>query len=199
MSPTSMSHGPAVRTPGRAAARLVVLPAILVGTLTSLVASPATSAQATTRHQAHGQAAHQVHRKNHRKHQVRLGRSARREARAMRVAVAQKGKPYVYGAAGPRSFDCSGLTSFAFHRAGFRGMPRTAAAQAHFARHIRRSRMHRGDLIFFTGSGGVYHVGLYAGFYRGHRMVLHAPFSGERVRVQRLWTNAWFPGTLRFR
>ena len=117
----------------------------------------------------------------------------------MGIAVHQHGKPYVYGAAGPRAFDCSGLTSFAFHHAGFARMPRTASAQAHFARHIPRSRMHRGDLIFFTGGGGVYHVGLYAGFKHGHRLVLHAPYPGQRVRTQPLWTNAWFPGTLRFR
>jgi cell wall-associated NlpC family hydrolase len=117
----------------------------------------------------------------------------------MRIAVAQKGKPYVYGAAGPGAFDCSGLTSYAFHHAGFGAMPRTAAAQAGFARHISRASMRRGDLIFFTGSGGVYHVGLYAGMYHGHRMVLHAPYPGQRVHVERLWTNAWFPGTLRFR
>jgi cell wall-associated NlpC family hydrolase len=117
----------------------------------------------------------------------------------MSIAVAQRGKPYVYGAAGPRSFDCSGLTSFAYHRVGFRGMPRTAAAQAPFARHIPRTAMRRGDLIFFGGSGGVYHVGLYAGVFHGHRMVLHAPYPGQRVHAQPLWTNAWFAGTLRFR
>ena len=81
----------------------------------------------------------------------------------MGIAAAQRGKPYAYGASGPRAFDCSGLTSYAFHRAGFPAMPRTAAAQAHFARHISRGQMRRGDLIFFTGGGGVYHVGLYAG------------------------------------
>jgi cell wall-associated NlpC family hydrolase len=115
----------------------------------------------------------------------------------MGIAAAQRGKPYVYGASGPRAFDCSGLTSYAFHRAGFRGMPRTARAQAHFARHISRGKMRRGDLIFFTGGGGVYHVGLFAGFRHGHRLVLHAPYPGRRVQVQPLWTNAWFPGTLR--
>jgi len=115
----------------------------------------------------------------------------------MGIAASEKGKPYVYGAAGPRAFDCSGLTYYAFHHAGFRGLPRTAAAQSHFAHHIPRSRMHRGDLIFFTGGGGVYHVGLYAGRSHGRRLVLHAPYPGRRVHVQPLWTNAWFPGTLR--
>ncbi|MGC4109456.1 MAG: C40 family peptidase [Nocardioides sp.] len=192
----------------RAAARLVVLPSLLIGALGGQVAAPAATAHASTPHASTGAArdskAH--HRKHHHKrkhhHQQRrrrLGHSVGREERAMRIAVRQKGKPYVYGASGPRAFDCSGLTSFAFHRAGFKGMPRTAAAQAGFARHISRARMHRGDLIFFTEGSGVYHVGLYAGWYHGHRMVLHAPHPGERVKVQRLWTSGWFPGTLRFR
>jgi cell wall-associated NlpC family hydrolase len=191
MSLTSSGRAFALHT-ARAASRLVVLPALAIGTAVALAAGPAMPAQAATHHR------HHHHHVRHRR-RAPLGRSARRESRAMRIAVAQKGKPYRYGAAGPRAFDCSGLTSFAFHRAGFRGMPRTAASQAHFVRHIRRSRMRRGDLVFFTGGGGVYHVALYAGFVHGHRMVLHAPYPGQRVHTQRLWTNAWFPGTLRFR
>ena len=59
--------------------------------------------------------------------------------------------------------------------------------------------MRRGDLIFFTGGGGVYHVGVFAGWFHGRRMVLHAPYSGTRVRTDPVWTNSWFAGTLRFR
>jgi cell wall-associated NlpC family hydrolase len=192
MSRSSQTHGSALRITGRVVARLVVLPTIVLGSAATLVAAPATSARATGHHDTHPHAVHH-------RHHARLGRSAGRERHAMRIAVAQKGKPYVYGAAGPRAYDCSGLMSFAFHHAGFGAMPRTSSAQAHFARHISRSRMHRGDLIFFTGSGGVYHVGLYAGMSHGHRLVLHAPYSGQRVKTQRLWTNAWFPATLRYR
>jgi cell wall-associated NlpC family hydrolase len=195
MSRTSIEQGSALRTAKRAATRLVVMPALALGTAATLVATPATSAQATARPDTHPRATrHHPH-----PHHARLGRSAGREEHAMRIAVAQKGKPYVYGAAGPHAYDCSGLTSYAFHHAGFGSMPRTSSAQAHFVRHIPRSQMHRGDLIFFTGSGGVYHVGLYAGMSHGHRLVLHAPHSGERVHTQPLWTNAWFAGTLRYR
>ena len=122
-------------------------------------------------------------------------RRAGRVASAMRIAMAQRGDPYVYGAAGPRAFDCSGLTSYSYHRAGMRRLPRTSAAQAQFANHIRRSQMRRGDLIFFHSGGHVYHVGLYAG--RGR--VLHAARPGTTVGIDRIWTNSWFPGTLRFR
>jgi cell wall-associated NlpC family hydrolase len=188
-------------------ARVLAVIALASGVLAALVAI-ASSAHASPRHQrAHHHGRHHHHGHHHgrhhrhhgRHHRPALGPAAGRVAHAMSIAVAQRGKPYVYGAAGPRSFDCSGLTSFAYHRAGFRGMPRTAAAQAHFARHIPRTAMRRGDLIFFGGSGGVYHVGLYAAVFHGHRMVLHAPYPGQRVHAQPLWTNAWFAGTLRFR
>jgi cell wall-associated NlpC family hydrolase len=191
----------ALRPTSHPTSRVLAVIALVAGVLAALVAIPA-AAHASPRHQrGHHHHGHQHHGEQHhgRHHRPALGRAAGRVAHAMSIAVAQRGKPYVYGAAGPRSFDCSGLTSFAYHRAGFKGMPRTAAAQSHFARHIPRTRMHRGDLIFFGGRGGVYHVGLYAGIFHGHRMVLHAPYPGQRVHAERLWTNAWFPGTLRFR
>ena len=164
-------------------------------------ATPPSTTTPCGHHESHDGRHHHArhHHVVHHRHHTVLGQAAGRVAHAMGVASAQRGKPYVYGASGPRAFDCSGLTSFAFHHAGFGAMPRTAAAQAHFARHISRGQMRRGDLIFFTGGGGVYHVGLYAGSFHGHRMVLHAPYPGQRVKVQPLWTNAWFPGTLRFR
>ena len=117
----------------------------------------------------------------------------------MTIAAHQKGDPYRYGAAGPNAFDCSGLTFFAYRHAGFKAMPRTSSAQAHFAKHIKRSAMRRGDLIFFFDGGGVYHVGLYVGSSHGRRLVLHAPHSGTRVHVDPIWTSHWFPGTLRYR
>src|SRR5262249_40034077 len=128
-----------------------------------------------------------------------LGPAAGRVAHAMGVAVAQRGKPYVYGAAGPRAFDCSGLTSFAFHHAGFAAMPRTAAAQSHFARPTPPRRSHGGAFTSSTAAGHGSPMGLSAGFSHGPRMVPPAPSPGQRVRVQPLWTNAWFPGTLRYR
>jgi cell wall-associated NlpC family hydrolase len=126
-------------------------------------------------------------------------RTAHRIGNAVTIAGHQKGDPYRYGAAGPNAFDCSGLTFYSFRRAGFSHMPRTSSAQAHFARHIKRRNMRRGDLVFFYDGGGVYHVGVYVGASRGHRLILHAPYSGTRVRVERIWTQRWFAGTLRYR
>jgi cell wall-associated NlpC family hydrolase len=127
----------------------------------------------------------------HRSHRAHM------EHHALRVARTKLGHPYQYGAAGPRRFDCSGLTYFAFHRAGFRRLPRTSSQQARFAHHIRRSHMRPGDLVFFTGSGGVYHVGIFTGWRHGHRVIIHSPRPGQRVRHDRIWTNHWFAGTLR--
>ena len=119
--------------------------------------------------------------------------------RALRIAKQQLGDHYRYGAAGPSSFDCSGLVYFATHRAGFRGVPRTSSQQARHMRRIARPSMRPGDFVFFTGRGGVYHVGFYAGRRNGRRVVVHAPSTGSRVRTDPIWTDSWFPGTLRRR
>lgn len=173
----------------RTGIRLVASGALAVGLLST---APAVDARGATHHRGH-------HGHHHAHHHAHLGPSAPRVARAIDIAVHQKGDPYVYGAAGPGAFDCSGLTYYAFRHAGFGSIPRTSAAQSHFARHISRSNMHRGDLMFFYGNGGVYHVGIFAGIDHGRRLVLHAPYPGTRVRTEPVWTNAWFPGTLRYR
>jgi cell wall-associated NlpC family hydrolase len=102
----------------------------------------------------------------------------------------------VYGATGPRAFDCSGLMLYSFRAAGLH-LPRTAAEQAHAVRHISRSHMRRGDLVFFRSGGHVYHVGMFDGWSHGRRIILHAPHTGAKVRKEAIWTNAWFPGTMR--
>ncbi|MDH2414439.1 C40 family peptidase [Nocardioides sp. CER19] len=129
---------------------------------------------------------------------VAPGRAVRLEKvrRAYRIALRQRGDPYRYGAEGPSSFDCSGLTSYAYHHAGFR-LPRTSSAQAGAVRHIQRSRLRLGDLVFFTSGGHVYHVGLFAGHRRPGYYLLHAPYPGKVVQVDRIWTSSWFGGTLR--
>ena len=76
-------------------------------------------------------------------------------------------------------------------------LPRTAAAQSGAVRHIARSKMRRGDFVFFSSGGHVYHVGLFAGRHGGTDYVLHAPRPGESVRTEAIWTGNWFAGTLR--
>ncbi|MET7765178.1 C40 family peptidase [Streptomyces sp. NPDC005393] len=118
--------------------------------------------------------------------------AATASAKALKVAASKKGAPYKYGAAGPNRFDCSGLTLYAYKRAGKR-LPRTAAAQYNRTRHIAAASRKGGDLVFFHSGGSVYHVGVYAGSGR----VWHAPKTGEVVRLERIWTRKVWYGHVR--
>jgi cell wall-associated NlpC family hydrolase len=122
---------------------------------------------------------------------------AERAKKALRVARRQIGDAYKYGAEGPDRFDCSGLVYFATHKAGFTDVPRTSGEQADHMRRIKRSKLRRGDFVFFTSKGDVYHVGFYVGRDDGDRMVLHAPSTGKDVQRDPIWTDKWFAGTLR--
>lgn len=109
-------------------------------------------------------------------------------AKALQVAAAKEGAPYQYGATGPRRFDCSGLTLYAFKKAG-KTLPRTAAQQYNKTHHISAGRRQAGDLVFFHYGSYVYHVGIYA----GHGKIWHAPRTGDVVRLQKLWTKSvWY-------
>nr|BFD85285.1 C40 family peptidase [Streptomyces sp. Xyl84] len=97
---------------------------------------------------------------------------------AFSAAQSRIGSPYVYGATGPSSFDCSGLTSWAYAQAGV-SIPRTSEAQANAGQRIySQSQLQVGDLVLFYGD--LHHVGLYA----GKGMVLHAPHTGANVRYE---------------
>jgi cell wall-associated NlpC family hydrolase len=97
---------------------------------------------------------------------------------AVNTAMAQRGKPYRWGGAGPSSFDCSGLTSFAYRAAGI-ALPRTTAAQAHAGAPVSRAHLRPGDLVFFYNGG---HVGIYV----GNNQVVHAPTAGDVVKVTKM-------------
>ncbi|KRA29882.1 MULTISPECIES: C40 family peptidase [unclassified Nocardioides] len=120
----------------------------------------------------------------HKKKKVRVGE------RALRAAKSRAGKPYVYGATGPNAFDCSGLVQWSFRKAG-KKLPRTSGAQAGATRRVSHPR--RGDLVFFTGGGGVYHVGIYA----GNHTIWHASRPGSPVKRERIWTSSVFYGRVR--
>jgi len=101
------------------------------------------------------------------------------------LAAAQEGKPYVYGAAGPNSFDCSGLVQYVFRQAG-RTMPRTAQQQYDATWHIYPGQAHRGDLVFWGAPTAVYHVGIYI----GNNQMIAAPHTGTNVRQETVWSGA---------
>ena len=95
---------------------------------------------------------------------------------ALRAALSRQGSPYVWGATGPSTFDCSGLVQWAYRQIGV-GMPRVAAAQQQVGRLVSAGEAQPGDLIFF-GSPAT-HVGIFVG---GGRF-LEAPQSGDVVKV----------------
>jgi cell wall-associated NlpC family hydrolase len=112
--------------------------------------------------------------------------SADQRVRAMRVALAQRGDPYRYGAAGPNAFDCSGLTKFSYGRVG-RSIPRTTDQQKAGLRAVAKSSKRRGDIILFIRGGDAYHAGVYIGKGR----IVHASRSGTPVKVDRIWTSSY--------
>jgi cell wall-associated NlpC family hydrolase len=112
--------------------------------------------------------------------------SADQRVRAMRVALAQRGDPYRYGAAGPNAFDCSGLTKFSYGRVG-RSIPRTTDQQKAGLRAVAKSSKRRGDIILFVRGGDAYHAGVYIGKGR----IVHASHSGTPVKVDRIWTSSY--------
>ncbi|MET9955426.1 NlpC/P60 family protein [Streptomyces sp. NPDC006339] len=112
---------------------------------------------------------------------VDLGNEAsasQRAAAAFAAAKSRVGMPYVWGASGPSSFDCSGLTSWAYRQAGVT-IPRTSQAQANAGTRINSlSDLKPGDLILMRSD--LSHVG----FYAGNGQILHSPKPGAQVRYE---------------
>lgn len=115
-----------------------------------------------------------------------LGRSARPPSRkgeaALRYAVEQIGKPYEWGAEGPDTYDCSGLTSEAWGYAG-QTVPRTSQEQWDQLERVPLSELRPGDLVVYFPEAT--HVALYL----GDGMVIHAPRPGATVKVSPLAAN----------
>ena len=100
--------------------------------------------------------------------------------KALAFARAQIGKPYVWGAVGPGSYDCSGLTQAAWKAAGVT-LPRTTYDQVNAGTTVPLSQAQPGDLVFFYDD--VTHVGIYI----GNGMMIHAPKPGTYVREESIF------------
>ncbi|MFD9456395.1 NlpC/P60 family protein [Streptomyces sp. NPDC059985] len=107
-----------------------------------------------------------------------------RAARAVAFAYGAIGKPYVWGATGPGSFDCSGLTQAAWRAAGV-SLPRTTYTQINAGQRVARGQLAPGDLVFFYS--GVTHVGMYV----GNGQMIHAPRPGSTVRLAPVDSMPW--------
>ena len=115
--------------------------------------------------------------------------------RAVEEASRHNGQPYVYGAAGPSRFDCSGFTMYVWGRMGKR-LPHSSAQQytSSAVRHVARSERTTGDLIFMKNSSGrITHVGIYVS--RDRWWV--APKSGDHVKLQTLYSSNYVVARLR--
>jgi len=106
--------------------------------------------------------------------------------KAVAFAYAQIGKPYVFGAAGPDAYDCSGLTMASWAAAGI-SIPRTSYEQWASLPHVPTSQLQPGDILVFNGAG---HVGLYV----GGGMLIDAPNSG--LTVEKIALSGWYQSTL---
>lgn len=106
-------------------------------------------------------------------------------------AIGLVGTPYVWGGNTPSSgFDCSGLIKFVYNDAAGINLPRTTAQMLQMeGKHVRRSQLRSGDIVFFStaGHGRVSHAGIYVGEGR----FVHAPSSGGTVRLDSVDSKYW--------
>jgi peptidoglycan DL-endopeptidase CwlO len=111
-------------------------------------------------------------------------------AAVLRYAYAQLGKSYRYGAAGARTFDCSGLTMKAWAAAGV-ALSHNAAAQYYSTKHVAKGALQPGDLVYFGRP--IHHVGIYIG---GGKFI-EAPYTGAKIRISNLSARHDYAGASR--
>lgn len=103
---------------------------------------------------------------------------------ALDAARSKVGSPYVWAAAGPNSFDCSGLTMWAWAQAGV-SLPHNSQAQFGVGTPVSRDQLQPGDLVFFYNP--IHHVGIYV----GDGKMIHAPTSGDVVKISSMSSFPW--------
>jgi cell wall-associated NlpC family hydrolase len=200
MPVVSTRPDPALSTPAPTTKRTnrrfaALLTATVTAAMSAALAIPAATATATispagaatAAHHGHGSGHGQGHRGQGHSHHAAMSESQRFAEKASKViseARKQRGKPYVYGASGPGSFDCSGLVRYVFMNALHKNLPHNAAEQYSASQHISRNQLRVGDLAFVDDGGYVSHVGI----YDGHGFWWVAPHSGTRVQRQRMYS-----------
>jgi cell wall-associated NlpC family hydrolase len=105
-------------------------------------------------------------------------------AEALRYALGKLGRPYVWGAAGPGTFDCSGLTMWAYQQVGI-SLPHYTGSQWNAGAHVSRDQLQPGDLVFFHSD--LHHMGMYI----GDGKMVHAPHTGDVVRIAPIEGRPW--------
>lgn len=130
--------------------------------------------------------------RSYERYRARMRAQTVKATRAVRFAYRQVGKPYRWGGAGPRSYDCSGLVMAAWRKGGLRLPHRADLQHRMIRRKVSLKHLRPGDLVFFSGD---HHVGIYV----GHHHFLHAPHTGTRVQRGTLsgWRLRAFAGAAR--
>lgn len=113
--------------------------------------------------------------------------------RAVSIAYSLLGRPYRWGASGPGAFDCSGLTMYIYAQLGIY-LPHSSSAQYYSGRRVSFDELAPGDLVFFARrSGRISHVGIYV----GGGMMIHAPQTGDVVKLVPLSSHGGYVGAVR--
>jgi peptidoglycan DL-endopeptidase CwlO len=105
------------------------------------------------------------------------------------LAMQELGKPYVWGAGGPSSFDCSGLVMYVYAQVGV-SLPHNAAAMYSYGSPVSYGDLQAGDLVFFSGLG---HMGIYI----GGGQFIHAPHTGDVVKISNMSDHGGYVGARR--
>ena len=109
----------------------------------------------------------------------------------LNLASKQIGKPYVWGAEGPSSFDCSGLTYYVYKNAVGVTLPRTSIEQSKYGTTISKSNLKAGDLVFFDTDGENNGVVTHVGIYAGNGQLIHASSSKKEIVKVSMETSYW--------
>lgn len=107
------------------------------------------------------------------------------KVKVIKAAKKLKGKPYRWGANGPKSFDCSGYVQYVYKKAG-KKIGRTSGAQLK-GKHIKKSKKRKGDILIFKRGGYAYHSAIYA----GNGKMWEAQRSGTRVGKHKIWSSGY--------
>ena len=109
----------------------------------------------------------------------------------LNLAAKQLGKPYVWGAQGPSSFDCSGLTYYVYKNAAGVTLPRVSSDQSRYGTTVSKSNLKAGDLVFFDTSGANDGVVSHVGIYVGNGQMIHASSSSKKIVQVSIETSYW--------
>jgi cell wall-associated NlpC family hydrolase len=110
---------------------------------------------------------------------------------AIQFAYRQMGKPYQWGATGPDSYDCSGLTMRAWEAGGV-SLPHYSVAQYEQGEKVALGNLRPGDLVFFASNKSDYRTIYHVGLYIGNGNMIAAPHTGVNVRISSIWQSSLF-------